>query len=275
MPLFPQEFYDRHQITLRLGTRVTHLDAVEKTVTLESGEVVPFGAALLATGADPIRLPISGADLPHVHYLRSLADSRGIITALSRVKRAVVIGASFIGLEAASSLRHRGIEVDVVAPEARLFEKAFGPQVGDFVRELHETQGVRFHLGDNVSAIDLESVTLTSGATLPTDLVIVGVGVRPNVALAEAAGLTVERGVIMDEYLQTSIPGIYAAGDIVRYPDLHSGKSVRIEHWVVAERQGQSVAKNLLGRGEKYTSPAFFWSRHYDVSLHYTGHANG
>lgn len=275
IPLFPQEFYDEHKVTLKLGERATALDATLKTVTLEGGEVIPFGAALLATGADPIHPPIPGADLPHVHYLRSLGDSRAIIAATEGAKRAVVIGASFIGLEVAASLRHRGIEVEVVAPEAKLFEKVFGPEVGDFVQKLHEENTVTFHLGDSVTAITPERVTLKSGGAITCDLVVIGVGVRPNLALAESAGLTVDKGVVVNEYLQTSAPNVYAAGDIARYPDHHGGKHYRIEHWVVAERQGQTAAKNILGRNEKYTSPAFFWSQHYDVALGYVGHSEG
>jgi apoptosis-inducing factor 3 len=273
IPLFPREFYDEHRVTLKLGSRVTALDPTLKTVTLEGGEVLPFGAVLLATGADPVRLNVPGADLPHVHYLRSLADSRAIIAAAEGAKRAVVVGGSFIGLEAAASLRNREIEVTVVAPETVLFEKVFGPEVGAFVQGLHKEKGVTFRLGEGVTAFTPDGVTLKSGETLPADLVVVGVGVRPNVALAEAAGLTVDEGVVVDEYLQTSAPGVYAAGDIARYPDARSGKSFRVEHWVVAERQGQTAAKNILGRNVTYTAPAFFWSQHYDDALGYTGHA--
>lgn len=234
---------------------------------------MPFGAALLATGANPIHLPIPGADLPHVHYLRSVADSRAIIAVLGEGKRAVVIGASFIGLEVAGSLRNRGIEVDVAAPDSHLFEKVFGADVGDFVQKLHESNGVRFHLGHAVTGITSQGVELDDGTRLPADLVVVGIGVRPDTALAESAGLSVDHGVLVDETLQTSTPGIYAAGDIARYPDSRSGKRVRIEHWVVAQRQGQTAAKNILGSADKYTDPAFFWSQHYDVQLSYVGHA--
>jgi NADPH-dependent 2,4-dienoyl-CoA reductase/sulfur reductase-like enzyme/nitrite reductase/ring-hydroxylating ferredoxin subunit len=275
VPIVPQEFYDERQITLRLGTRVTQLDPVGKTVILESGEVVPFGAALLATGATPVHLPIPGADLPHVHYLRSAADSKAIIATAEGAKRAVVIGASFIGLEVVASLRHRGIETEVVAPEAHLFTKVFGSEVGDFVQGVHEANGVHFHLGEGVSEITKKAVILTRGEILLADMVIIGTGVRPNVTLGESAGLTLDRGIVVDEFLQTSTPGVYAAGDIARYPDPCSGKSVRIEHWVVAERQGQTAARNILGRQEKYTDPAFFWSQHYDVVLSYIGHTEG
>jgi NADPH-dependent 2,4-dienoyl-CoA reductase/sulfur reductase-like enzyme/nitrite reductase/ring-hydroxylating ferredoxin subunit len=273
VPLRPREFYDEQKIDLLTGVRVTAIDAAGKCVTLSDGRSLPYGALLLATGADPIRLPLPGADLPHVHTLRTWADSRAIIAGAESAKRAVVMGASFIGLEVAASLRARGLEVHVVAPEDRPLERVMGREVGDFIRALHESHAVIFHLGQTATRIDAQSVTLKNGETLPAELVVIGAGVRPSVSLAEQAGLAVENGVQVNEYLETSVPGIYAAGDIARWPDPHSGSRVRIEHWVVAQRQGQAAARNMVGRRERFDSVPFFWSAHYDLVLAYVGHA--
>jgi NADPH-dependent 2,4-dienoyl-CoA reductase/sulfur reductase-like enzyme/nitrite reductase/ring-hydroxylating ferredoxin subunit len=279
IPLHPRELYDELRIELRLGTRVSAIDPRLHTVTLGDGATLPYGALLLATGAEPVRLDLPGGDLPHVHYLRSLADSRAIIAGVERLRaaetapRAVVVGASFIGLEVAAALRARQVEVTVVGIEPVPFEHVLGREAGAFIRSLHEEHGVAFCLGQRAAAIDPAAVTLASGERLPAGLVVVGVGVRPAVALAEAAGLAVDNGVLVDDYLQTSWPGIYAAGDIARWPYPHSGERARVEHWVVAERQGQTAAANILGRRERFDAAPFFWSQHYDVQISYVGHA--
>ncbi|GMO24801.1 FAD-dependent oxidoreductase [Bradyrhizobium sp. TM233] len=273
LPLRGEDFYRDAGIDLRLNTDVSAIDAKARNVTLGNGDKLPFDRLLLATGAEPVKLQIPGADQPHVHTLRSVADSRAIIKAAGSARRALVIGASFIGLEVAASLRARKIEVHVVAPEERPMQKVLGSEMGDFVRSLHEENGVIFHLKDTVEKLDGNRATLKSGAVIEADLVVVGIGVRPRLALAEHAGLAADRGVSVSEYLETSVAGIFAAGDIARWPDPHSRQSIRVEHWVVAERQGQTAARNMLGKRERFDAVPFFWSQHYDVPINYVGHA--
>jgi apoptosis-inducing factor 3 len=274
IPTRPEGFYAEHHVDIVRG-RAASIDVQGHAVDVSGHGKIAYDALLLATGADPVRLNIPGDTQPHVHYLRSLSDSRSIIAAATsaRAKRAVVIGASFIGLEVAASLRARNLEVDVVAPENLPLERVMGEHLGAFIQSLHESKGVTFHLGRKPQRVDASSVVLDDGTVLPADLVVIGVGVRPRLDLPTNAGLTMDRGVVVNEWLETSVPGIYAAGDIARWPDPHSGERIRVEHWVVAERQGQTAARNILGARERFDQVPFFWSAHYDVSINYVGHA--
>jgi NADPH-dependent 2,4-dienoyl-CoA reductase/sulfur reductase-like enzyme/nitrite reductase/ring-hydroxylating ferredoxin subunit len=273
IPLRGPDWYQDKKIDLMLNAPVAQIDPQQARVLLADGRSVNFGALLLAMGADPVHLDIpSTGNLPRL-YLRSFSDSRAIVAAAASAKRVVVVGSSFIGLEVAASLRQRGAEVHVVSPDTVPLLRVMGAEIGAFVRKLHETQGVTFHLGTSVARIDGNLVLLQNGSSLSADLMVLGVGVRPNLQLAQRAGLAIDRGISVDEYLQTSMPGIYAAGDVARWPDAHSKERIRVEHWVVAEQQGQTAARNMLGARQPFDSVPFFWSQHYDVTINYSGHA--
>jgi NADPH-dependent 2,4-dienoyl-CoA reductase/sulfur reductase-like enzyme/nitrite reductase/ring-hydroxylating ferredoxin subunit len=273
MPLKDDAFYLDNRIDLRLSTTVETIDPAARRLTLRDGTMLGYDALLLATGAAPNRPKTPGFERANVFVLRSQADSDGLIAALAGARTAAVIGASFIGLEAAAALRTRGLAVRVIAPESLPLESKLGPELGRFIQDLHESHGVEFHLGRTVGAFDGATLTLDDGAALGADMIVLGVGVKPRLELAEAAGLKIDKGVVVDARLRTSAPGVFAAGDIARFADPASGAPIRVEHWVAAERQGQIAAANMLGLDAPIDEPAFFWSAHYDVSIRYVGHA--
>jgi len=273
IPLRSPDYYRDRNIDLVLNARVSSLNVTQKRIQLENGTSYNFGALLLATGADPVKFSIPGASEFQLHYLRTFADSRMLAQKATSAQQVVLVGASFIALEVAASLRARGLAVHVVAPEQQPLERVMGAEVGRFLRGLHEAQGVVFHLGETVARVDGRKVMLSGGGSVEADFLVLGGGVRPSLALAEQAGLRTDRGVVVNEYLETSVPGIFAAGDIARWPDPHSGGLVRIEHWVVAERQGQVAARNILGLRARFDAVPFFWTQQYDVYIRYVGHA--
>ncbi|MEX2281787.1 MAG: FAD-dependent oxidoreductase [Gemmatimonadota bacterium] len=272
IPLRPPGFYGEHAIE-QIQSRVTSIDTANRRVRCLDGRDIEYGALLLATGAAPIRPNLPGATLPNVHVLRSLVDCRALIQAITGTHHVVIAGASFIGMEAAASLRKRGVSVTVVAPESVPFLRVLGPKLGDHLRSRHTANGVAFELGRTIREVFPDRVVLDDGRTIACDVVLLGVGVRPVLDLAAAAGLSVDTGVLVDAFLQTSVPGVFAAGDIAQYPDPRSGERIRIEHWVVAQRQGQTAARNILGRSEPFASAPFFWTHQYDITVNYVGHA--
>jgi apoptosis-inducing factor 3 len=271
LPLHPGEFYAAQHIEILSGLAASAIDINSKTVHLSDGSSRKYGCLLIATGATPIRLDVPGGD--RINYLRTLGDCRAIIGKLGAAKTAVVIGASFIGLEVAASLVARGLKVSVAAPETLPLEAVLGRELGALVMNVHQQHGVTFRLGRKVTSIDEKSVVLDDGSRLDADLVVAGIGVRPNLQLAESAGLILDNGLTVNEFLETSASGVFAAGDVARWPDAYSDLRLRVEHWVVAERQGQVVARNMLGNRDRFDDIPFFWSAHYDkLSIRYIGH---
>lgn len=262
-------------VDVRLATRVTAIDPAAKSVTLGDGSALSYAKLLLATGGEPNAPDFPGADHEAVRLLRSLRDAEGIVSRLSDGARIVIMGASFIGMEAAAALAKRGCAVTVVAPQDKPMASVFGEAFSDMLRALHEENGVAFRLGRTVEGYDDGEAVLDDGARVPADLLLVGIGVRPRTALAEAAGLAVENGVVVDATMRTSAEDVYAAGDIAAFPDPVGGERIRVEHWVVAQRLGQTAALAMMGRVAAYDAPPFFWTKQYDLSVRYVGHAKG
>ena len=275
IPLKDDAWYRDNRIDLRLGTEIAAIDPRGRTATSTTGESFAYDRLLLATGAEPTRLSKSAFDPERVRALRSFADARAIAERAQPGARVAILGSSFISLEAAAALRTHGLEVAIASPDDVPFEHSLGGEVGGFFQRLHEAQGVAFHLGRVAVAYDGATLRLDDGEELAADFVVAGIGVRPRTALAAEAGLDVSNGVHVDEHLETSAPGIFAAGDAALYPDPWVGGRTRIEHWVVAERQGQTAAANMLGGRERFRSVPFFWTEQYGTALRYVGHASG
>jgi NADPH-dependent 2,4-dienoyl-CoA reductase/sulfur reductase-like enzyme/nitrite reductase/ring-hydroxylating ferredoxin subunit len=276
MPLRSEQFFRQHDIRVILNKEVSRVDPHAKKITFATGETMDYDALLVATGGAPVRLNIPGSDLKNVCLLRSFTDADSIIETATHSQRAVVVGASFIAMEAAFSLRERGLEVTVVAPSQEPFEATLGAEVGAVFRREHESHGVRFKLGCIVYRFEgnhnVEAVMLDNGELIETDLVVVGVGVRPVTQFLEGVELDETGAVVVDSRLRAA-EGLYAAGDIASFMDTRRGKRVRLEHWRTAQQQGRTAARNMLGRDVAFEGVPFFWTRQFDVGLLYVGRA--
>lgn len=273
----PDGFYKERGIELRTSTRANGLDSASSEIILEDGERLRYDRLLLTTGASPRRLPVPGADLPGVRYLRAVEDSDGLRGAIRAASRIVVVGAGWIGSEVAASARQMGAEVALVERRAVPLEGVMGLEVGAVYRDLHADHGVELHTTTGVEALvgesAVEGVRTSDGAVIPGDLVVVGVGVTPRVELAEAAGLDVDNGVVVDEHLETSVLGVYAAGDVANAWHPFFGERLRVEHWSNALNQGSVAAKNMLGQQVAYDRLPYFFSDQYDLGMEYSGYA--
>jgi NADPH-dependent 2,4-dienoyl-CoA reductase/sulfur reductase-like enzyme/nitrite reductase/ring-hydroxylating ferredoxin subunit len=279
LPLHSEKFYERRRIELLTESRVIALEPDAHKLTLEDGKEIEYDRALLATGGVPRTLDVPGADLDGCFLLRSRRDAEAIVAAVEEAGRAVILGAGFIGMEVAASLREREMEVHVCAPEDVPMERVFGERVGRWLQHLHEEHGVRFHLGTTADEIHgdgrVEEVRLSDGTVLPADVVVIGAGVRPAVEFLEGTGLLEDGAVPVDGTLRTRDEAVWAAGDIARVPDPRTGEAYRIEHWVVAERQGRHAARCMLGSEDAYDEAPFFWTLQFHNSVKYIGHAAG
>ena len=270
-------FYAEHDIELRLGRSAVDVDTSSEEVALDDGDRLRYDRLLLATGAEPRRLAIPGGDLDGVLYLRSVQDSEALRERLDRGGAMVVIGAGWIGAEVAASARQRGLDVTVVEPASVPLERVLGAEAGAVYRDIHTDHGVRMLLGTGVEAFEgdgaVERVRTSNGSELDCDLVVVGVGVEPRSGLAERAGIAVDNGILVDEHLQTGVPGIFAAGDVANSHHPFYDEPIRVEHWANALNQGPAAARNMLGRATAYERLPYFFSDQYDVGMEYTGFA--
>ncbi len=273
----PSEFYNDQEIELRTSTLTTSLDAATSVVTLSSGEQIGYDRLLLATGATPRRLSVPGAELDGVLYLRSVADADALRETLVRSSQIIVIGAGWIGAEVAASARQLGAKVSMVEMASVPLKRVLGPEIGAIYRDLHAEHGVEMHFGTSVNALlgsdSVEAVRLADGTVLPATAVVVGVGVTPRVDLAETAGLAINNGILVNERLESSIPGIFAAGDVANAFHPRYGENIRLEHWSAALNQGAEAARSMLGEAVTYDRTPYFFSDQYDLGMEYRGWA--
>jgi 3-phenylpropionate/trans-cinnamate dioxygenase ferredoxin reductase component len=268
-------FYETNDIDLVLGSEATRLDTAAHEVELANGRGLPYGKVVLATGSSPRKIAIPGVDLPEVMYLRSVDDSLQLRERLSQGARLAVVGASWIGTEAAASARQRGAEVVMIDPLSQPLERVLGVEVGRYFAKLHADRGVQLKLSVGVEAIEgdghVSSVRLADGSSVEADLVLVGIGVTPNIELARQAGLSVNQGVLVDQYLQSSDPDVYVAGDIAEEDHPVLGQRVRVEHWANALNQGLTAGANVAGAQQSYDRIPYFFSDQYDTGMEYSG----
>lgn len=272
-----ESYYDEHDIDLRTGTVVTAVDASEARVELAGGDAVSFDKLLFATGAAPRILSVPGSDLSGIRYLRSVDDSDGLRAAIEAAGRVVVVGAGWIGSEVAASARQMGREVAVVEMASVPLERVLGREMGEFFARLHRDHGVELHtdtgLEEFVGSGSVEGVRTTGGQVIEGDLVVVGVGVAPRVGLAEAAGLDIDNGIVVNEHLESSVPGIYAAGDVANAFHPLYGRHLRVEHWSNARNQGAAAGRSMAEGGLVYDRIPYFFSDQYEMGMEYTGFA--
>jgi 3-phenylpropionate/trans-cinnamate dioxygenase ferredoxin reductase subunit len=274
--LRPAEFYEQKGIKLLLGRRAVAVDADNRELHLADGAVLGYRSLLLAPGAAPRRLPVPGADLPGVHYLRTLADARRLGGALGPGGKALIVGGGFIGLEVAAACRKLGVDVTVVEIAQRPLRHVLGEQVGALVQALHEREGVRFRTSNGITELcgrqHLSSVRLSSGETLDADVAVVGIGVVPAVTWLQDSGLAVRDGLLVDEQCRTSAAEVYAAGDAARWTHPYLGE-LRVEHEINAQNQAVAAARAMLGDPQPYTAVPYVWSDQYQHRIRYVGHA--
>jgi 3-phenylpropionate/trans-cinnamate dioxygenase ferredoxin reductase subunit len=270
-------FYAEHDIELRLNTAAVDLNTSNTEVALDDGDVLRYDRLLLATGSEPRRLAISGAELDGVMYLRSVYDSDLLHERVDHGGSVVVVGAGWIGAEVAASARQRGLEVTVIEPASVPLERVMGAEVGGIYRDIHTDHGVEMLMGTGIEAFEgdnaVERVRTSDGRLIECDFVVVGVGVQPRIQLAATAGLEVDNGIVVDEHLQTSVPGVFAAGDVANAHHPFYGGRIRVEHWANALHQGPAAARNMLGQADPFERLPYFFSDQYDVGMEYSGFA--